>query len=454
MTQNDSYSFEIEGMNCASCVARVEKALKGIEGVHEAQANLALETVHVTGAVIVKDVTAALDKAGYPARTESISLDIKNMSCASCVGRVEKSLVAVSGVLEASVNLASEAASVKVLAGSATAFDLIAATTSIGYPAQVRSLSSPDRSDHKSNEIDHLRIMTLVAAALALPVFILEMGGHLFPAFHHWVVATIGLQTSWLIQFALTTLVLLWPGRTIFSQGIPALLRRAPDMNSLVAIGTLAAWSFSVVATFFPDVLPEGTRAVYFEAAAVIVVLILLGRLLEARAKGRTGVAIRKLIGLKAKTARVERGNEVIELAIDLITTDDIIHVRPGEKIATDGMVTRGASYVDESMITGEPVPVEKTDGAQVVGGTMNGTGALQFRATKVGRDTMLAQIIRMVEEAQGAKLPLWRAFAKMVAKSRLSAMGSMMLRLWRYQTSALQLALELTSRLRVPILY
>lgn len=407
MTLDHHYSFEIEGMNCASCVARVENALKGVEGLHEAHANLALETVQVVGPVSVSDVAAVLDKAGYRVRKEAISLDITGMSCASCVGRIEESLRAVPGVLEASVNLASETASVSVLAGSNTASDLVAATTSIGYPAKLRSLSGPDHSTHKSTEIDHLRRMTLLAACLALPVFVLEMGGHLIPSFHHWVVATIGLQTSWLIQFALTTTVLLWPGRAFYSKGIPALLRRAPDMNSLVAIGTLAAWTFSVVATFFPFALPEGARAVYFEAAAVIVVLILLGRLLEARAKGRTGAAIRKLVGMQAKTARVERGGDVVELAIDQITSDDIIHVRPGEKIATDGMVTDGSSYVDESMITGEPVPVEKTEGAPVVGGTMNGTGAFQFRATKVGRDTMLAQIIRMVEDAQGAKLPI-----------------------------------------------
>ncbi len=264
MTRDEHYSFEIEGMTCASCVARVENALKGVEGLHEAHANLALETVQVVGPVAVNDIAAVLDKAGYSVRTEAISLDIKGMSCASCVGRIEKSLLAVPGVLDASVNLASESASVSVLAGSNMASDLVAAPTSIGYPAQLRALSTSDQSDHKSTEIDHLRRMTLLAASLAFPVFVLEMGGHLIPAFHHWVVATIGLQTSWLIQFALTTTVLLWPGRAFYSKGIPALLRRTPDMNSLVAIGTLAAWTFSVVATFFPSALPEGARAVYF----------------------------------------------------------------------------------------------------------------------------------------------------------------------------------------------
>ncbi len=178
-------------------------------------------------------------------------------------------------------------------------------------------------------------------------------------------------------------------------------------MNSLVALGTSAAYGFSLVSTFTPNLLPEGTVNVYYEAAAVIVVLILLGRFLEARAKGRTGEAIRKLVGLQAKVARVERNGKVVELPVEELTVGDIIHARPGEKIAVDGEVVSGASYVDESMITGEPIPVEKAEGADLVGATVNGTGALVYRATKIGADTMLAQIIQMVEQAQGAKLPI-----------------------------------------------
>ncbi|MEO9631779.1 MAG: heavy metal translocating P-type ATPase, partial [Sulfitobacter sp.] len=240
-----------------------------------------------------------------------------------------------------------------------------------------------------------------------LPVFVLEMGGHLIPAFHHWIAATIGRETSWFIQFILTTLVLAWPGRHFYSKGLGALAKGAPDMNSLVALGSGAAWLFSVTALFAPGALPEGSRVVYFEAAAVIVTLILLGRYLEARAKGQTGAAIAKLMGLRASSARVERDGTVVELPLDKIVAGDIIYLRPGEKIATDGVVVDGQSYVDESMITGEPVPVEKAKGTEVVGGTVNGTGSLTYRATKVGGDTVLAQIIRMVEEAQGAKLPI-----------------------------------------------
>jgi len=212
---------------------------------------------------------------------------------------------------------------------------------------------------------------------------------------------------SWGIQFILTTIVLMWPGRQFYLKGFPALLKGAPDMNSLVALGSSAAWGFSTVALFVPTLLPDGTGMVYFEAAAVIVTLILLGRFFETRAKGRTGEAIGKLVGLRAKSAQVERNGQLIELAVDDIVAGDLIQVRPGEKIAVDGIVVKGMSYVDESMITGEPIPVVKSADAKVVGGTVNGTGALMFRASEVGADTVLAQIIRMVEDAQGAKLPI-----------------------------------------------
>jgi P-type Cu+ transporter len=233
------------------------------------------------------------------------------------------------------------------------------------------------------------------------------MGSHLIPAVHHLIVETIGVQMNWYIQFVLTTIVLFGPGLRFFRKGLPALARLAPDMNSLVVVGTIAAYTYSVVATFAPGVLPEGTVNVYYEAAAVIVALILLGRFLEARAKGRTSEAIKRLVGLQPKTARVVREGTVTEVAIDEVRSRDLIEVRPGERIPVDGEVVEGTSFVDEAMISGEPIPVEKTAGAELVGGTINRNGALTFRATKVGADTMLSQIIRMVEQAQGSKLPI-----------------------------------------------
>jgi Cu+-exporting ATPase len=333
------------------------------------------------------------------------------MTCASCVGRVEKALAKVPGVLQANVNLATERARVRHLAGVVSIADLEAAVGQAGYKSRRLSAATASAEDQdaerRESEARALRRSLLMAAVLSLPVFILEMGSHLIPALHHWVMGVLGQQTNWYLQFALTTLVLFGPGLRFFLKGVPALLRGAPDMNSLVAVGTAAAYGYSLVATFAADVLPAGTANVYFEAAAVIVTLILLGRMLEARAKGRTSQAIKRLVGLQAKTARVERNGTTLEIPLDQVATGDIVIVRPGEKIAVDGEVVSGASYVDESMITGEPVPVAKEAGAEVVGGTINKTGAFSFRVTQVGASTVLAQIIRLVEQAQGSKLPI-----------------------------------------------
>ncbi len=409
MSSENSFTFQVREMTCASCVGRVEKALLAVPEVQEANVNLASETatIVVGSAFDMSLVATALDSAGYPAELETFRFSIENMSCASCVGRVERALATVPGVVTASVNLAQEEATVQAL--GVLPITIGQAAAAAGYPANliVDQGSADVTAERKAAESEHLKNMTLLAAVLTVPVFILEMGSHIIPALHDWIMNSLGMGVNWGIQFVLTTIVLAWPGRQFYLKGFPALFKGAPDMNSLVALGSSAAWGFSTVALFAPTLLPYGTRVVYFEAAAVIVTLILLGRFLEARAKGRTGQAIRKLVGLRAKTAQVERDGLLIELPVDDIIAGDLIQVRPGEKIAVDGIVTKGVSYVDESMITGEPIPVEKSAGTEVVGGTVNGTGALAFQATKVGGDTMLAQIIRMVEEAQGAKLPI-----------------------------------------------
>ena len=414
----NTISFQIEGMSCASCVGRVEKALLAVSGVDTASINLATETAQVSydDTVDATDLTNTLADVGYPAVVEEVTLEIESMTCASCVGGVEKALKAGDGVLDASVNLVTETALVHYVAGAIGAADIAALASNAGYKAKAKTAERADKAERKAAEILWLGRMTLVAVVFALPVLVLEMGSHFIPAMMVFVAENIGVQNSRLIQFVLTTVVLFSPGLRFYTKGFPALFKGAPDMNSLVALGTSAAYGFSLVATFLPDLLPAGTENVYFEAAAVIVVLILLGRFLEARAKGRTGEAIRKLVGLQAKTARVERDGEVVELLIEEIVLGDTIHVRPGEKISVDGEVLTGSSYVDESMITGEPIPVEKTNGTEVVGSTVNGTGALTFRATKVGDDTMLAQIIKMVEQAQGAKLPVQGMVDKITA--------------------------------------
>ncbi len=404
----ETLKMQLSGLSCGSCVGRAENAIKTVAGVSDVTVNLANESATVSFAqpADTAQITRALAAAGYPAEVSQTVLEVTDMTCASCVGRVEAALLAADGVTDVSVNLASETASVSFLKGATTPTALAAAATKAGYPAKPRSKSSV-AVDRKADEAAALSRRFLIALVLTLPVFVIEMGSHFIPGMHHWVAANIGLQTSWVLQFVLVTTVLAWPGQAFFTKGVSSLLKGTPDMNALVAIGTAAAWAFSTVATFIPTVLPEGTRAVYFEAAAVIVTLILLGRWLEARAKGRTGEAIRKLVGLQPKTALVLRDGQTVETDIEAIAVGDVIRVRPGERIALDGTVAEGATYIDESMISGEPVPVEKSQGASVTGGTVNGTGAFSFTVTKTGADTMLAQIIQMVEDAQGTKLPI-----------------------------------------------
>ncbi|QHQ37437.1 heavy metal translocating P-type ATPase [Algicella marina] len=398
----ETRTLAIDNMHCGSCTSRVEDALRAVPGVLSAEANLASESAKVTALPgALPAIADALAAAGYPLASEPLRLSIQNMTCASCVARVEKAIAAVPGVTAASVNLATESAEVHAAPGTRPAIE--AALAAAGYPARSEA-PAPDR---KAREADALRRNLILAALLTLPVFVLEMGSHAFPAFHMWIAETIGHTASRLIQFALTTAVLAIPGRLFFTRGLPALARRAPDMNALVALGAGAAWAFSTVVTFAPALVPQASRNVYFEAAAVIVTLILAGRWLEARAKGRTGAAIERLAGLAPKTARVIRGGETIELPIAQITTGDLIEVRPGERIATDGQVTKGSSFVDESMLTGEPAPVQKGTGETVTGGTVNGTGAFTFRATATGEGTRLAQIMKLVEEAQSARLPI-----------------------------------------------
>lgn len=404
-------SFEIEGMTCASCVRRVERAIEGVPGVAQASVNLAAEQADVAfgGTVDEAAVVAAIENAGYGVRHVAFDIGIEGMTCASCVRRVEQAIAAVPGVSKVAVNLSTERATVH--STSATSLESIeAAIREAGYePRRIVSDGSSEdtRAVAKQQEYGILKRDLLFAAVLTLPVFVLEMGSHFIPAVHDFVMSTVGMQESRLLQFVLATLVLFGPGLRFFRRGIPALVRLAPDMNSLVVLGTSAAWAYSVVATFLPSALPAGTANVYFEAAAVIVTLILLGRLLEARAKGRTGEAIKRLVTLAPKTARVMRDGEAVEVPLDAVGAGDVLLVRPGDKVPVDGEVVEGSSFVDESMISGEPVPVRKEAGAAVVGGTINKSGSFTFKATKVGADRVLAQIIRMVQEAQGSKLPI-----------------------------------------------
>ena len=399
----------IEGMSCASCVGRVEAALQHIPGVTDVAVNLATEQAEIRLSTAVDRIALveAVEQTGFDVRLNTVELQIDGMSCASCVGRVEQALARVSGVKEVVVNLATERATVH---GIADEQGLIAAVEQAGYDARLidhTARVAKERQTRKSVEQKLLSRDLIIAVLLSLPVIILEMGSHVVPKMADMITQTMGLQTSWYIQWVLATLVLLWPGQRFYRKGIPALLRRAPDMNSLVAVGTAAAYGFSVVATFAGQVLPAQTVHVYYEAAVVIVVLILFGRYLEARAKGQSSQAIQRLMQLQVTLAHLKQEEGVIDVAVAEVKKGAVLEVRPGERIPVDGELLTGHSYVDESMISGEAVPVYKTIGSSVVAGSVNQQGSFSFRATAVGEQTVLAQIIRLVEQAQAAKLPI-----------------------------------------------
>ncbi|WP_241741342.1 heavy metal translocating P-type ATPase [Paragemmobacter straminiformis] len=400
----ESIRFKLEGMTCASCVARAERVLKAVPGVSGAVVNLSTETADVRfSAPAAPDaMAAALAKAGYPAREAVVTLAVEGMTCAACTGRVERVLKAQAGVKDAVANLALRRATVTLWDGAqGDTGRLIAAVGKAGYAASLMQEAAPHDPEA---EIRALARETVFAAVLAAPVFVTEMGGHLVPAFHHWLMGTLGMMPLFVMQFILSTLVLAVPGRRFFLKGIPALLRGGPDMNSLVAVGTGAAWVYSTIVTFAPELVPEEARAVYFEAAAVIVVLILLGRTLEARARGRAGAAIARLVRLQPKVARLEGGEEV---PVSALVPGMRVVIRPGERVPVDGVVVSGVSAVDQSMLTGEPVPVARGVGDAVTGGTVNGTGGLVVEVREVGAATVLARIVALVEEAQGTKLPV-----------------------------------------------
>ncbi|WP_322407060.1 heavy metal translocating P-type ATPase [Idiomarina sp. PL1-037] len=341
--------------------------------------------------------------------SKSVRLSVEGMSCGSCASRVDKALNGLDGVEDASVNLASDSAEV-TYSDKLSVDELVQAVKSAGYEAHEvvdRDKQMREQREQQAKEMRTLKGQLWLSTLLTLPVFLLAMGNHMVPVFSEWVHNSLGLQTSWWIQLVLTTLVLAVPGARFYKLGVPALFRGAPDMNSLVALGATAAWGYSVVATLVPSWLPSESVNVYFEASAVIVTLILAGRFMEARAKSHTSDAIQRLMSLQSKTARVVRDGEVTEVDIAELGKCDEIEVRPGERIALDGEVSSGDSYVNEAMITGEAEPVHKQKEDKVVGGTLNEKGTLRFKVTATGEGTVLAQIIRMVEQAQGSKLPI-----------------------------------------------
>lgn len=395
----------IDGMTCASCVSRVERTLQGSDGVQDASVNLAtnIATIHFDR-VQLPSLLAAVHDAGYEPVIADVSIQIGGMSCASCVGRVERAILGLSGVVEASVNLATETASVRYLPASLSLERIRQAIHAAGYTTDVgQDAAAPAMPGEQAKLAAELRF----ALWFVLPLVVVSMGPMLIPGLGAAMAELLPHRAWGGVELLLATPVQLWAGRRFYRQGWGELRHFAPGMNSLVMMGSSAAYLYSVAALLVPTWFPAGTANLYFEAAAVIITLILLGKYLETRAKGRTSQAIRRLLDLQAKTARVMRDDGEVEVPIEAVVPGDVILVRPGERIPVDGAVEQGASWVDESMISGEPLPVEKQSGDEVIAGTVNQTGAFRFRAARVGADTVLAQIIRMVEQAQAGKPPI-----------------------------------------------
>jgi Cu+-exporting ATPase len=406
----------VSGMTCASCVTRVERVLAGQPGVESAAVNLASETaVARFDQAQVPLLLEAVRGAGYEPVLESVTIGVGGMTCASCVARVERAVKALPGVLGAAVNLSTEAATVEYLPDTVSRERIAQAIREAGYePAEQEQ--TPDATQaHHARDLAGLRRDLIFATAFTLPLLLLSMGPMVLPGhgvLHDLAMGTIG----GVAQLLLVTPVLLWAGRRFLASGWMELRHLAPGMNSLVMLGSGAAYLYSLAALTVPGLFPQGTANLYFEASAVIVSLILLGRYLEALAKGRTSEAIRRLMRLQPKTARVVRAGAEVEIPAEAVVPGDLIAVRPGEKIPVDGTLSEGESRVDESMISGEPMPVRKVPGDAVVGGTLNQTGAFRYRATRVGADMVLAQIVRLVEDAQAGKPPIQRVADRIAA--------------------------------------
>ena len=341
--------------------------------------------------------------------SRTLEVGVQGMTCAACVARVERALAKQPGVVAASVNLSTERASIQYEPAATNRARLEAAIADAGYvPVDLGA----SQAEAREREHAELRRDVTLAAALSVPLVIVAMGPMLIPGLHHALP-----HRAWgLVQLALAAPVQLWVGRRFYRQGLSELAHKSPGMNTLVMLGSSSAFGYSLLALAAPGVFPAGTAHLYFEAAAVIITLVLFGKLLEARAKGRTSAAITQLIQLQPKTARVLRGDESVEVPVDRVALDDRIQVRPGERVPTDGVVVEGQSFVDESMLTGEPVPVEKRAGSDVAGGTVNQNGSFVFRATRIGAHTALAQIIRLVEAAQASKPEIQRTADRIAA--------------------------------------
>jgi len=391
--------LHVTGMTCTTCAATVEKALAEKQGIEQAQVNFASETASVEYDPEKIDLAAIKDsisQVGYGTATRKSIFPVRGMTCASCVARVEEALKSVPGVVTVSVNLASEKATVEYIEGTEIA-DLRRVVKDAGYELGAEAETLEDVTTASQREIKAVMSRFIVAVALAAVIMALM-----------WVPAFTGkLYLLWV----LATPVQFWAGLRFYRGAWGALRHKTADMNTLIAVGTSAAYFYSVVAVLFPTIFTAGglEAHVYFDTSAMIIALILLGRFLEARARGQTSAAIKRLIGLQPKTALVMRDGKEIEIPVEDVQVGDLILVRPGERVPVDGIVRQGQTSIDESMVTGESIPVEKVEGDEVIGATINKMGSFQFEATRIGKDTTLSRIVRLVEEAQGSKAPIQR---------------------------------------------
>lgn len=410
---NRKLTINVGGMTCAACVRRIEQALLNTPGVIQAGVNLAAERATVEYRPDITDekiLKSVIIESGYEVRemsTATVTVAVGQMTCAACVRRVERALSALPGVISAAVNLATEKATIvydPLVAGTGAFKTTI---EEAGY--EFRGLESEQLKDvereARDREYRSLKRRLTTSAVLAVVIMLGSMPD-MIPGLNHLPRVVI-----YFTLFVLTTPVMFWAGGPFFVNAWKAARHKTTDMNTLVSVGTFSAYVYSAVATFTPQVFTGAGLSVqvYYDSAAMIITLILLGKMLEARAKGRTSEAIKKLMGLKPKTARILQEQIEVEVPVDLVQAGDLIVVRPGEKIPVDGLVEEGHSTVDESMLTGESMPVDKGPGTQVIGATINKTGSFVFRATKVGAESALAQIIKLVEDAQGSKAPIQR---------------------------------------------
>jgi Cu+-exporting ATPase len=406
-------SIKISGMTCASCVRRVEMSIKKMDGVIEANVNLSNEKATVkynNSSVTIKEIVDNIKKLGYeayPVTLERITLPIGGMSCASCVRRIEQGLQKLDGIASVTINLATEKATVEYDSDIISLADIKAKVVELGYHVfEIERETTEDREKiQREKELKKLKFDFAFALVFTTIVMIGSLP-HMAGSWGQWVPAVLSAPLTLLLA---TTPVQFISGWRFYKGAYAALSHGTSDMNVLVAMGTTSAWAYSAAMTLFPNYLTSlgFPYQLYFDASAVITTLILLGRLLEAKAKGKTSEAIRRLIGLQAKTARIIKDNQEIDIPIEEVMPGDIVVVRPGERIPVDGVIISGRSSIDESMLTGESIPVEKSVGQEVIGATINKTGTFKFKTTKVGKDTVLAQIIRLVEEAQGSKAPI-----------------------------------------------